>query len=253
MKDWEKSLDKFLLKYKNCDEVVGAFLCGSYATENYTPNSDIDVYIITADGTTWRERGNIKIDGFLIEYFINPVNKCISYLEKENKEDRRLCTTGMLAFGNILFDKTGAIKKLQNMALKYYDKSFEEYNDFKLQTDLYHCWDFLDELESLYQNKQNIEFTYYILLEQLIEVHYYKNGYSMIPITKVERLYKDEEYCKKYNLRDIPKKEFCDLVLKCIEDKELEKRIKNIKTLYKYTIDDCGGFDINSFKLRSEI
>ena len=75
MSNWEIALEKFLDKYKNEDYFLGAILTGSYATGNYDENSDIDVFIVTKDTTGWRERGNVLIDGYLIEYFINPIKK----------------------------------------------------------------------------------------------------------------------------------------------------------------------------------
>ena len=81
MNDWEKALEKFLDKYKNEDYFLGAILTGSYVIGNNDENSDIDIYIVTKDTTTWRERGNKLIDDFLIEYFINPKKKVLSYFE----------------------------------------------------------------------------------------------------------------------------------------------------------------------------
>ena len=82
MKDWELSLDKFISEYKKLDNVVGIILTGSYATGNNTINSDIDVFIVTDDNTKWRERGTKLVDGYLIEYFINPVRQVLKEIEE---------------------------------------------------------------------------------------------------------------------------------------------------------------------------
>ena len=47
------------------DYVIGIILSGSYATGNYTDNSDIDVHIVTSN-VNWKERGNKIIDGKMI-------------------------------------------------------------------------------------------------------------------------------------------------------------------------------------------
>ena len=73
MEKWQLAIENFLNDYKNEDYFVGAILTGSYATGNQNINSDIDIYIITKNDTTWRERGNKLVDGYLIEYFINNV------------------------------------------------------------------------------------------------------------------------------------------------------------------------------------
>ncbi len=49
------------------------FLGGSYATGNYTENSDIDISIITKNN--YKKRGNVIIDDIMIEYFINPISE----------------------------------------------------------------------------------------------------------------------------------------------------------------------------------
>lgn len=53
--------------------------------ENSDIDIDIDIYIITKNDTTWRERGNKLVDGYLIEYFINPIKKINDYMEKKQK------------------------------------------------------------------------------------------------------------------------------------------------------------------------
>ena len=70
MEKWKFAIEKFLDDYKTEDYFVGAILTGSYATGNQSINSDIDIYIITKDDITWRERGNKLVNGYLIEYFI---------------------------------------------------------------------------------------------------------------------------------------------------------------------------------------
>ena len=49
MNNWEEVLNKFLEEYKDKDYVIGAVLSGSYASGNYTSNSDIDIHIVTKD------------------------------------------------------------------------------------------------------------------------------------------------------------------------------------------------------------
>ena len=79
MEKWEKALSKFLERYENEDYYEGAIACGSYVSGNNNEFSDIDVHIVLKRGNEWRERGNLDVDGFLIEYFANPVNKYECY------------------------------------------------------------------------------------------------------------------------------------------------------------------------------
>ena len=115
MNKWELAVEEFISQYKDEDYFLGAILTGSYATGNNDENSDIDIYIVTTNETKWRERGNKNINGFLIEYFINPKNKILSYFEQELK-DYHLSTTMIFVNGKILYDKDGSVKELINIA-----------------------------------------------------------------------------------------------------------------------------------------
>ena len=66
-------LNEFLKEYVDDDSILGAILGGSYATGNYTENSDIDISIITKNN--YKKRGNVIIDDIMIEYFINPISE----------------------------------------------------------------------------------------------------------------------------------------------------------------------------------
>ena len=85
MQGWEIALQKFLKKWDNRKNVIGALVCGSYVTGNPSKHSDIDVHIILDSKTSWRERGNEIIDGFLIEYFANPIKNHYKYAEEGYK------------------------------------------------------------------------------------------------------------------------------------------------------------------------
>lgn len=129
MEKWQLAIESFLNEYKNEDYFVGAILTGSYATGNQNINSDIDIYIITKNDTTWRERGNKLVNGYLIEYFINPIKKINDYMEKETK-DYHISTTRIFANGKVLIDKTGEVATLINQAKENLNKGFEDLDDY---------------------------------------------------------------------------------------------------------------------------
>ena len=72
MEPWERALTVFLEEWKNREDVIGAIVCGSYVTGNPSLHSDIDVHIILSDKVNWRTRGNVVVNNYLIEYFVNP-------------------------------------------------------------------------------------------------------------------------------------------------------------------------------------
>ena len=108
MENWKEALNKFLKKYLKEEYYEGAIACGSYVSGNNNKYSDIDVHIILKRGNEWRERGNLLVDDFLIEYFANPVNKYENYMEEELNELGNH-TTMMFANGIIIDDKNGVV------------------------------------------------------------------------------------------------------------------------------------------------
>lgn len=124
MEKWELALNKFLEEYLNEDYFLGAILTGSYATGNNDVNSDIDVFIVTKDSTTWRERGNRLIDGYMIEYFINPVRQVLKEFD-DGFKDSGIATTLIFAGSKILYDRDGTIEKLVNRAKEKFKKVVE--------------------------------------------------------------------------------------------------------------------------------
>ena len=250
MNDWELALEKFINEYKDEDYFLGAILTGSYATGNNDKNSDIDVYIITTDDTNWRERGNRTIDGFLIEYFINPKKKILSYFEKEVK-DYHLSTTMIFVNGKILYDKDGSVQELINIANNNFN--FAEVDEFKYKMNCYSVWDGFDELESKYNKGEDIDFTYNIFLERVIDAYFYNKQIPSIPLNKIEKILKDETYRIKYNVKKLPEQEFIDKLLNCFNEKDYNKKFLYAKELYNYYSNQFKNFDINDFVLRSSV
>jgi len=248
MNKWELAVEKFIEQYKDEDYFLGSILTGSYATGNYDENSDIDIYIVTTDDTKWRERGNKNIDGFLIEYFINPKKKVLSYFEKE-LQDYHLSTTMIFVNGKILYDKDGSIKELINLANKNFDLA--DVNDFKYKMNCYSVWNGFDELESKYNKGEDIDFTYNIFLQRVIETYFYNMQIPSIPLNKIEKIFKDEIYRDRYNIKKLPEQEFIIKLIKCFDEKDYDKKFANAKELYQYVLNVFSDFDINDFAVRS--
>lgn len=118
MENWEKATNKFLDKWKDKKEVVGAIVCGSYVTGNPSKQSDIDLHIILDDKSNWRMRGNEYVNGFLIEYFINPAKQHEKYFTEDINEKTKN-NIHMFLTGKVLFDKNGDLKKIIESAKKW--------------------------------------------------------------------------------------------------------------------------------------
>lgn len=249
MEKWELSLNKFLDDYINQDYFVGALLTGSYATGNQNNSSDIDIYIITKD-TLWRERGNKLVDGYMIEYFINPINKIKSYFSKET-ETLHLSTTMMFVNGKILYDKDDVVKNLVKEANNNINKDFNNIDEFNYKLNCYSVWDGFDELYDKYIRKQDIDFSYNIFLDRIISSYFSNKRIPSLPSNKIESILKNKDYRKKYNIIKMPDNKFCELLLNCFNEKEYNKRIKCARKIYNYFFEVFNDFDINNFALRS--
>lgn len=252
MNDWKNAIEKFLDTYKNEDYFIGAILTGSYATGNQNVNSDIDIYIITKDDTTWRERGNKLVNGYLIEYFINPIKKINDYMEKEFKS-YHISTTRIFANGIVLYDTNNIVANLISTAKENLTKEFEPLDESTYKMNCYGIWDGFDELEEKYKRKEDIDFSYYIFLERMINSYYQNNQIASVPLNKIEYILKNEEYRKKYNINKMPNDNFCELLIKCFEEKDYDKKFNNAKELYQLFISEFKDFDINDFSLKSNV
>jgi predicted nucleotidyltransferase len=248
---WQLAIEKFLNEYKNEDYFLGAILTGSYATGNNDKNSDIDIYIVTKNDTEWRERGNKNIDGFLIEYFINPKKKILSYMEKE-LQDYHMSTTMIFVNAKILYDNDGSVQELINIAKNNANLSnLGNLDNFKYKMNCYSVWDGFDELESKYNKHQDIDFSYYIFLQRVIDAYFYNKQIPPIPLNKIEIILKDIEYREKYNVRKMPNKEFIIRIIKCLDEKDYDKKFEYAKDLYNYFLNQFNDFDINNLVVRS--
>lgn len=251
MNKWELAVEKFLDNYKNEDCFLGAILTGSYATGNNDENSDIDIYIVTADDTEWRERGNKNIDGYLIEYFINPKRKILSYMDKE-LQDYHMSTTMIFVNAKILSDKDGSVQELIDIAKNNANlNNLADVDNFKFKMNCYGVWDGFDELESKYNKHEDIDFSYYIFIQRVLESYFYNKQIPSIPLNKIEVILKNEEYKKKYNVKKLPDQEFILKTIKCLDEKNYDKKFQNAKELYLYFLNEFKDFDINNLIIRS--
>ncbi len=171
MEAWEQALDRFLIGWKKRKYVLGAMATGSYVTGYATKYSDIDVHIILSDKAKWRERGNKIVDGFLVEYFANPVRRLKGYSEEDHTENART-NARMFCTGKIIFDKTGIVAKLQRAAGKEMKVKFQTPDRVWAELAKYKLWDNLDTLKDLHDKKSpDFEYVFYLVLEAAIRTY----------------------------------------------------------------------------------
>ena len=248
MQSWEKALQLFLKKYEKKPFFEGALLCGSYASGNQNAFSDVDVNILISDTQNWRERGNVKVGGFLIEYFINPIKRIQKEFQIDVTKGRNTCAD-MFAYGKILSDKNGFVGALQKEAQRFLKKPMPKYKASDLALDFYVAWNAIDELKSLKRDKRTQSLAYNYLLEALVTLYFKANRIPKLPLTKLEKVFADPDYAKRYHAQKLPNKKFIKLFLIALQ----KQKVPNVQKLYDYVIDELGGFDIANFKLRAKL
>ena len=249
MRPWEVALGKFLKPWEENEVVEAAILTGSYAIGLQTPRSDVDVYIILSDDVDWRERGNVLVDGFLIEYFANPVRQIRRYFEDEHSRNKRN-TARIILIGKVLFDKTGIIKALRAEAEEYMRKPFPKPDPVKVELAKYILWDALDILKDAEERGDpSYAYLYHLALRGALESYARFLRVEVPPASKVYRLFSDEAFREAYLFPNFPDDEFVALFLKAMEDVKTE----NAEALITHVLEKMGGFSIDGWRLRTGV
>jgi len=251
MQKWEKALDKFMKRYINKPWFEGAILCGSYSTGNQNKFSDIDISIVGSNDMGFQEKSNCYVDGFLMEYTINPVYKIQEYM-KSSVERHRLSDQNMFAHGIVLYDKNGAIKKLRQAAIRDLKKKLKPFSKYSNDFRKYHLWDKYDELQSLKYDGFHTDLAYWTLIELLIESYYDFKNLPYVSWSKMEKILTNPEFAKRYHVQQMPEKKFTKLLLDCFNAKPKDK-MPSIDKLYKFVMKSGGGFEIGQFRGRHKI
>lgn len=251
MKSWEKALDKFLQQYVKEPWFEGALLCGSYASGNQNKFSDIDIAIVGSNDMGFQEKSNCYVDGFLMEYTINPIYKVQEYM-KSGLENHSLIDQNMYAYGVILYDKHGVMKKLRQQSMRDLKKKIQPMTEYSKGFRKYHLWDKYDELQSLKSDGYHTDLIYWLLVDGLINAYYDFNCLPHVSHSKIEKILTSKEFAQRYHADKLPSKKFIELLMACFNAKQKD-RIPAIDKLYAFVMKSGGGFDISQFRGRHKI
>ena len=248
MEKWEKVVYKFLDEYKDKDFFLGAILTGSYATGNQNKFSDIDIYIVAKNSINWRERGNKLIDGYIIDYFIDPVRKINEYLDKESKT-YELINTRAFATGKILSDKDKTVENLVEKAKEILNGKLKDLDSYTYSMNCYKVFEYFAEVESKYRNKMDIDLSYYLFIERLVHAYLQNKKIGSVSLNKLEYILENKEFKEKYSINKLPDEKFIELLKDCLKEKDYNKRFVCAKRIYDHFTNEFSDFDINNFSL----
>ena len=249
MEKWESAARNFIDSCKFKADIECVFLTGSYAFGNADEFSDVDLFIVLNDDVNWRERGNKQMDGFLIEYFANPVRQVKKYID-DNYLNADLTEVNMILNGIIIFDKNSAADKMIDYCKQKSASDFPKMNAIDMQTGLYHLWDEFDELNRAYKN-QSIDFSmhFFGFIRHAFNLY---SRYVCSPIpnwSKMHRWLTDDNFFKKYGLMAHKDSDFIKMYKSAFGYNDTKTMMVFAENVYKYVTDKMGGFDINNFVL----
>lgn len=253
MKSWETALDQFLVNWRQRKEVIGIVVCGSYITGNPSKRSDIDVHIIIQDECDWRERGNQVVNGFLIEYFVNPPKQIRSYYVEDFK-DRRTMSMVQFMTGKVIQDKVGAVKELIEEAHVWKEKQYEPVKAPIAELKKYELWDTLDNLLDCYEEgRSDFNVVFYHSLQRLYCVYSSLLCIEEIPYYQLSRYFTDPNYLKKYMKEPFPDMYFSQRFINAMTAENQDEKIRIFTELTEHVLHTFGGFDIDGWRIRSEL
>src|SRR5690554_1121922 len=253
MKYWEDALNKFLVNWMKRNDVVGALICGSYITGSPTNRSDIDVHIILSDEADWRERGNQYVDGYLIEYFVNPPRQIREYFSKDY-DDRSTMSMVQFITGKVIFDEHGIIEQLKKEANEWKEKKYAEINASLKEIKKYSLWDNFDNLIDCFENqRKDFDFVYYQSLLKLFDDYCSLLNIEQIPFYQVTRYLSDPSFLSKYMKSPFPDQEFNRLFLVAIETQDRGMKLEIYEKLLNHVFQNSGGFNIDGWSIRTPV
>lgn len=140
--------------------------------------------------------------------------------------------------GQIIFDKTGDVKTLQDYTLSRYQEPLPPISEERAREQVSVINNRMKEITKAYENNSiNFYNLYHLTIEKIRRFYHNLNGLAMIPTPKVYRIYTDEEYRKSYDGIIIPEPEFIELYLNAMTDISLDKDImyEKISNLWSYS------------------
>ena len=242
--DWRAAAMEFIDACEFREHIEAALITGSYAVGNQHARSDVDVYLVLSDGVNWRERGNRRVGGFLIEYFANPVRRLVREIAEGSN-----ATINMIRQSKVLFDNTGVTKRLLSLCEK--EPEIPELSKGDALMQQYFIFDWYDELRRAYDTgSPELAMLYFIFLERAFCFYFSYTRAPMPPGTHLYRWLTDADFRSHYGISEHPDKEFTRILTEGIVAEGRENQIKCAEALYNHV---CGDFDIGEFTVRAEL
>jgi hypothetical protein len=252
MKPWEAALERFLVPWRARRYVVGALVTGSRAFGVADKYSDIDVHIAMSNRIKWRERGNRMVDGYLVEYFANPLRMYPKYY-KEGSQGGSRGIARMFAYGRILFDKDGSMRRLQTWARRMIATPLARPGRMAREGAKYHLWATDDGLMSLRDRRSpGFWHAYYLGLDRAIESYRAFLGSETPAEDKLWDFLTSRKFRRAHRMAPFPDRRFTAMVKRCMRARKPAAASREFSRLVAHIHRRMGGFSIDGWRLRSK-
>ena len=241
--DPEKIILEFIsdMHYLENKHVLGCYFYGSYLTGLNHKGSDIDLHIVFDDSDKDHLiRGTKYSSGIKIEYFEKPISDL--YLSIDNGfYFRNAAWLSIIGTSRILFDKTGALARLQEYARDVYNKPLPRLDDESIKERVSIINNRMEKLEEFANNgAPNFVHLYHLTIDKIRRFYHDRKGLAQVQTSKVYRVYTDNRYRESYSGYEIPEPEFVEMYLDAISDdsSSYPQRFEKLKQLYEYATRD---------------
>jgi hypothetical protein len=249
---WRRALARFLKDVPFRRDVVGALVCGSFVTGDPGPRSDIDLHLVLAPRTRWRERGNRVIDGIVVEYFANPPRQIRAYFRHDHRDNRRMAPT-QVASGRVLFDdRRGTVRRLVAEARAWERRPLARVAAAWVEQTKYALYDQLDDLEdAIARRAADVPFLYHLLVAAVAERQARFAREPAAGPAKLYRLLTSARARGKYRAAPLRDARHAQLLAAAIRERDPARMPDRARALVSHVLEEMGGFGLDGWRLRS--
>lgn len=252
MKKYQDAIYDFIqnMNYLQNEHVLGIIAYGSYTTGYNHKDSDIDMHIIMDDCDDKLYRGVSNIDGFKIEYFEKPISDIYLSIENDFKTNEN-AYLAIIGFGNILFDRDGKIKKLQNDIIEKYSSPLPPLAGDDAKEMAVIIDNRITKLKSMLENNRpEFLYNYYLVIEKIRKFYSRLCGCPNIPVDKTFKIYTDKKYREAFCKSTIPDVDFINKYFNAVTNPCTNKEKMDIAIdLYNYTTRNLE-INPNNYRIR---
>ncbi len=236
-----EAVKKFAAKYTKPPHVLAVILSGSHHHDKPDKNSDLDVYIVLDKGK-FRERGNTFVNGYEVEYFVNPLKQVEKYLKDEANPHVNPCTAHMFSNCQVIYQKGKTLDRLRKTAEKLIKKEHAKLKKTEVEMAKYALDDLRKDLDDVFTRMDDFSIMAVSnqILEQCLETFF-----------RIKRTSRDKPKRLQAQLKKLDKK-FEKLYTDAKLEPNINRRIKKLNSLIDYVENLLGGKRSKEWKLKSK-